>query len=189
MQLSCVTWRERGRVREREWESERDMERERLSISLSLWERKSGARSYTRKRQMFHEYPIPRKRPNRIFFHRTEPNRIWKTFLPNRTEPNFGYRTEPNHTKFFLSKYFSKKSSKVPIKVFRIILKVCEKNLKKISLKFIQFSWSNWKKMAEKARFLAIFWTKNSVVRSKFSTEPNRTFGRFLSCSRPKLTP
>ena len=120
-------------------------------------------------------YMIIRKRPNRVFFHRTEPNRIWKTFLPNRTESNFGYRTEPNRTNFFLSKYYSKNSSKAPIKVFSIILKVCEKSLKKFTLKSIQFSWNNWKKDGWKISISSHFWTKNSVVRSKFSTEPNRT--------------
>ena len=41
---------------------------------------------------------LSRKRPNRDFFHRTEPNRIWKNFLPNRTEPNRISVTEPNRT-------------------------------------------------------------------------------------------
>ena len=48
---------------------------------------------------------LSRKRPNRGFFHRTEPNRILKLFLPNRTEPNLStapnFGTEPNRTEFF----------------------------------------------------------------------------------------
>eukprot|EP00116_Pleurobrachia_bachei_P016185 sb/3476447/ len=42
-----------------------------------------------------------RKRPNRVFFYRTEPNRTGKIFLPNRTEPNRISVIEPNRTQTF----------------------------------------------------------------------------------------
>eukprot|EP00116_Pleurobrachia_bachei_P005860 sb/3466122/ len=99
---------------------------------------------------------------------RTEPN--LKNFLPYRTEPNFGYRTEPNHTKLFLFKYFSKKSWRAPIK------------LKKPDF---------WPFFDQKIRWFGQNFPPNRTEPNRRKnteppnrTEPNRIFGRFLEEER-----
>ena len=129
----------------------------------------------------------------------TEPNRTESEKPFYRTEPNRILVTEPNRTtlNFFLTKYFSKNSSKAPINMFRIILKVCEKGFKNLHWNRYNFRGIIEKRWLKKLDFWPFFEQKIRWFGQNFPpnrtepnhrknteppnrTEPNRTFGRFL---------
>ena len=80
-----------------------------------------------------------RNRPNREFLHRTEPNRISKNNLPNRTEPNF-YRTE------FLLRNFQRQSRPPLNKKFQILfsLKFNGEHRSRCCESFCEILWKNF---------------------------------------------